>query len=156
MSFGARLIVVALLATGALVATYVALGGTGYRPTPVAEPCDPRESTTAITTPTEAIQRVVLEAADEVACALGTTREDLVLALRSADDLGALARRQGLDRDGLEQRIREGLVRAVDAAERDSVVGERTAGLVRAAAEHLPIGLLLTLLRGIDSLVGSD
>jgi hypothetical protein len=155
MSVGARLLVVALLASGALVATYVALGGTSYRPTPVANPCDPRESTT-LSTPTEAIQRVVLVAADQVACTLGTTREDLVLALRSADDLEALARRQGLDRDSLEQTVRVGLVRAVDAAVRDSVIGERTASLVRAAAEHLPIGLLLTLLRGIDSLVGAD
>jgi hypothetical protein len=137
----------------ALVGAYAALGGLDYRPTPVANPCVPREPPTTGAGTTEAIQRVVLAAADEVACSLGTSREELVLALRSVDELEELATREGVDRDGLEESIRDGLVRAVDEAEQEELLGARSAGVVRAAARSLPLGLLLTLLRGLDRLV---
>ena len=154
MSRGALLVTAATIAAAALVGSYVALGGTEFRPSPVADPCLPRGQAPASGT-SAAVQRAVLAAADEVACSLGTSREELVLALRSADDLEALARRRGVDRDGLEASVRAGLVRAVDQAETDGLLGERTAGVVRAAARHLPLELLLTLLRGIDTIVGT-
>ncbi len=95
----------------------------------------------------------MLAAADEAACDLGVSREELVLALRGTDELEQLAAREGIDADQLEQGVRAGLVRAVDEAEQQGLLGERTSGLVRAAAERLPLGLLLGLLRGASGLL---
>jgi len=137
----------------ALVATYVALGGTSYEPTPVANPCAPRPHRQP-TGNDERLELVVLAAADAAACRLGVSREELVLALRSVDDLDALAHKEGKSRDDVEEALRAGLVGAVDEGESQGLIGDTTASGLRFAAEHLPIGLLLSLLRGASSLLG--
>lgn len=138
----------AAAASIALVAAYAALGGTDFRPSEVADPCLPRSGSPTGST-SEAIERVVLSAADETACTLGVSREELVLALRSVDRLDRLAEEQGADPDDLEEALRDGVLRALDEAESEELVGDRTAGLLRAGAERLPLGLLLALLRGL-------
>ena len=134
----------------ALAGSYVPLGGTSYEPTPVADPCDPRPPRTTSGTG-ERIEVVLLAAADETACELGVSREDLVLALRSVDELDELADREGRSRDELEDALRSGLVRAVDEAKREDLIGDSTAGALTFAAERLPLGLLLSVLRGASS-----
>lgn len=146
------LLVAAALAC-ALVGAYVALGGTSYEPSPVANPCAPRPAREVQGTG-ERIEVVLLAAADTTACRLGVSREELVLALRSVDDLDALARKDGKSRDDLEEALRAGLVRAVDQGESQGLIGDTTASGLRFAAEHLPLGLLLSLLRGASSLLG--
>ena len=146
------LVVAAALAC-ALVGAYVALGGTSYEPSPVANPCAPRPAREAKGTG-ERIEVVLLAAADGTACRLGVSREELVLALRSVDDLDALARKEGKSRDDLETALRAGLVRAVDEGESQGLIGDTTASGLRFAADHLPLGLLLSLLRGASSLLG--
>lgn len=146
------LLVAAALAC-ALVGAYVALGGTSYEPSPVANPCAPRPAREVQGTG-ERIEVVLLAAADTTACRLGVSREELVLALRSVDDLDALARKEGKSRDDLEEALRAGLVRAVDQGESQGLIGDTTASGLRFAAEHLPLGLLLSLLRGASSLLG--
>jgi hypothetical protein len=136
----------------ALVATYVALGGTSYEPTPVANPCLPRPARPAAGTD-ERLELVVLAAADAAACELGVSREELVLALRSVDELDRLAAKEGKSRDELEEALRNGLVRAVGQAEDEGLIGGTTAGTLRFAAEHLPLGLLLDLLRRASSIL---
>jgi hypothetical protein len=134
----------------ALVGSYVALGGTSYEPTPVADPCagrPPRETSGT----GERVELVLLAAADETACELGVSREALVLALRSVDELEDLAREEGRSRDDLEDALRAGLVRAVDEAEDEDLVGGTTASALTFAAERLPLGLLLSVLRGASS-----
>ena len=137
----------------ALVATYVALGGTSYEPTPVANPCAPRAHREPNGTD-ERLQLFVLAAADAAACRLGVSREELVLALRSTDELDQLAAEKGKSRDELEEALRDGLVRAVGQSEDEGLIGDTTAGALRFAAEHLPLGLLLDLLRRGSSLLG--
>lgn len=137
-------------AAAALVGAYVALGGTSYEPTPVADPCAPRPARETTGTG-ERVELVLLAAADETACALGVSREDLVLALRSVEELEDLARREGRSRDDLEDALRAGLVRAVDEAESEGLLGDTTAGALTFAAERLPLGLLLSVLRGASS-----
>ncbi len=137
----------------ALVATYVALGGTSYEPTPVANPCAPRPHREA-TGNDERLELVVLAAADAAACRLGVSREELVLALRSVDELDQLAAKEGKSRDELEQALRDGLVRAVAQAQDEDLIGDTTAGALRFAAEHLPLGLLLDVLRRASSILG--
>ncbi len=99
----------------------------------------------------ERVEVVLLAAADETACELGVSREDLVLALRSVDELEELADREGRSRDELEDALRAGLVRAVDEAQDEGLIGETTAGALTFAAERLPLGLLLSVLRGASS-----
>jgi len=146
-------VVVAAVLACALVGGYVALGGTSYEPSPVANPCAPRPARETQGTG-ERIEVVLLSAADGTACRLGVSREELVLALRSVDDLDALARKEGKSRDELEEALRAGLVRAVDEGERRGLIGGTTASGLRFAAEHLPLGLLLSVLRGASSLIG--
>ncbi len=136
----------------ALVVVYVALGGTSYEPTPVANPCLPRATAPATGTD-ERLEHVVLAAADAAACKLGVSREDVVLALRSVDDLDSLADRSGHSRDDLEQALRDGLIHAVAQAQSEGLVGTGTASALRFAAEHLPLGLLLSVLREASSLL---
>jgi len=143
-------LVAALVVAAALVGAYVALGGASYEPTPVADPCAPRPER-----PTsgsgERVELVLLAAADETACALGVSREDLVLALRSVEELEALARREGRSRDELENALRDGLEHAVEEAGARDLIGDRTATALGFAAERLPLGLLLSVLRGASS-----
>jgi hypothetical protein len=142
-------LVAGLLAAG-LVAAYVAFGGTSYEPTPVADPCAPRPAREADGTG-ERIEVVLLAAADETACALGVSREELVLALRSVDELEELADREGRSRDELEDALRDGLERAVDEAEQEGLIGGTTADALGFAAARLPLSLLLSVLRGASS-----
>lgn len=146
-------IAVAALLACALVVAYVALGGTSYEPSPVADPCAPRP-TREVEGTGERVEVVLLSAADRTACRLGVSREELVLALRSVDDLDALARKEGRSRDDLEESLRDGLVQAVDEGQRQELIGGTTASGLRFAAEHLPLGLLLSVLRGASSLIG--
>ena len=85
---------------------------------------------------------------------LGVSREELVLALRSVDELDQLAAKEGKSRDELEQALRDGLGRAVTQAQNEDLIGSTTAGALRFAAEHLPLGLLLDVLRRASSILG--
>ena len=149
MKGAATLAVTAALAAG-LVGTYVALGGTSYEPSPVADPCAPRPEPPAAGTG-ERLELVLLAAADETACALGVSREELVLALRSVDELEQLAEQEGRSRDELEKALRDGLGRAVDEAVQQGLIGDTSAGALRFAADRLPLGVLLSVLRGASS-----
>lgn len=145
-------IVLSAVLSVALVTAYVALGGTSYAPSPVADPCAPRPTSEPEGTG-EQLERVLLAAADRTACELGVSREELVLALRSVDELEDLAQQEGRSRDELEEALRAGLLRAVEEGESQGLIGGTTARALRFAAERLPLGLLLSLLRGASSLV---
>jgi hypothetical protein len=147
------LVAVAAALAVALVGAYVALGGTSYEPSPVADPCAARPARETGDT-SERLEHVLLAAADKTACTLGVSREELVLALRSVDELDELAEREGRSRDELEDALRAGLVRAVGDAEDQGLVGSTTANALRFAAERLPLGLLLSVLRGASSFLG--
>jgi predicted MFS family arabinose efflux permease len=66
----------AATAAALLVAAYVLLGGGGYGPTPVADPCAPRQRP-----PVDRTQRIALAALDGTACRLHTSREELARSL---------------------------------------------------------------------------
>jgi hypothetical protein len=138
-------LLVALGLVLAVVVPYLALGGGRFEPTPVADPCDARERADEDGL-AETIERIALAAVDGVACELGVSREDLVLALRSEEALAALSAEQGIDRDELEQSITDGLVRAVDDAEEEGALPGFVAPLVRRAAESVPPWLILETL----------
>jgi hypothetical protein len=136
----------------ALAGTYVALGGTSYEPTPVADPCAPRPVRETSGTG-ERVEVVLLAAADETACELGVSREDLVLAVRSEEALDRFAREQGISREDAEDAVTDGLVRAVDDAEEAGVIDERVASLARRVVEAVPPWLVLQTLESLDFLL---
>jgi hypothetical protein len=145
-----------LLAAAGLVAVvlvpYLALGGASYEPAPVADPCAERDRPDAEGLG-ETIERIGLRAVDGVACELGVSREELVLALRSEAALDAFSDEQGLDRDELEQAITDGLVRAVDDAEEQGALPGFVAPFVRRAAESVPPWLILESLERLGDLI---
>jgi hypothetical protein len=147
-------LLVAIGLVAAVVVPYVALGGGSFEPAPVADPCAPRAYPEAEGLG-ETIERIALTAVDRVACRLGVSREELVLALRSEDAFDRFTRESGIDRAEAEQAIHDGLVQAVDEAEQDGTLPGLIAPLVRKAAESVPPWLLLdTLERLGDFLPG--
>lgn len=143
-------LLVAVGLVAAVVVPYLALGGGRYEPTPVADPCQPRERSEAEGLG-ETIELIALTAVDAVACDLHVTREDLVLALRSEETLASFSDENGIDRDELEQAISDGLVQAVDEAVEAGELPGLVAPLVRRAAESVPPWLLLEALERLGS-----
>jgi hypothetical protein len=143
-------LLVALGLVAAVLVPYLALGGATFEPTPVADPCEERErpDTEGLA---EALERVALRAVDGVACELGVSREELVLALRDEEALAAFSDEQELDRDELEQAITDGLVQAVEQAEDEGALSGFVAPLVRRAAESVPPWLILEALERLGT-----
>ena len=141
-------LLVSLGLVAAVVVPYLALGGGRFEPTPVADPCESREQPDADGL-AETLERIALAGVDGVACELGVSREELVLALRSEEALDAFSEERGLDRDELEQAITDGLVRAVNEAEDAGSLPGFVAPLVRRAAESVPPWLILETLESL-------
>ena len=135
-----------------LVTAYVALGGTSYHAAAVADPCAHREwrSPNGVS---GALEQIALSTADGAACTLHVSREDLVLALASGDDLARFGRAHHVSQDDTEQAIRDGLMRAIDDAEQAGAINGGLADTLRTVARHLPIGLVLDVLRGASGLI---
>jgi hypothetical protein len=142
----------AVALSGALVAAYIALGGTDYAPAPVANPCAPRawRSPSGVE---ETIEQIALSTADGAACKLHVSREDVVLALASGDDLHRFAQKHDVSQGDAESAIRAGLLRSIDDGERAGAIDEGIAGPLRTLARHFPIGLVLDALRGVSALI---
>lgn len=133
---GATGVLVALLLAGViLVAVELGMGAIDTGPT-VANPCKPR-------TPfpgsgiDAAIQRIVLNGLDGAACRLHTTREGLILSLRSSG--GSVH----FDKRTTEVAVRAGLLRAVDEAERRGDIPGFVAPIARRIIRSTPIDKLV-------------
>jgi hypothetical protein len=97
--------------------------------------------------------QIALSTADGAACTLGVSREELVLALADDNDLDDLARAHDISKDDAENAVRQGLLRAVRDAQDAGAIGGSTASTLRFAADHLPMSVVLLLLRGASSLL---
>jgi hypothetical protein len=153
VSRAAAAIALASTAALALVVTYLALGGGSYHATPVADPCT-RRGWSSPHGVAETLQQVALSTADGAGCALGVSREDVVLALAGGGDLHRFATAHHLSSSQVDDAIRTGLRRAVDDGERAGAIGGTLAGALRFAADYLPIGVVLAALRGASGLLG--
>jgi hypothetical protein len=149
---GTAAIAASAVAAVALVVAYAALGGASYEPAAVADPCAPRDwrEPSGVA---ESIEQVALSAADGVACDLGASREELILALRSSGSLDDFADENDRTEDDVEDAVREGIIRAVDDAEAAGAIDGTLADVLRGAAERLPIGFVLDLIRGASGLL---
>ena len=151
---------VAIGAAVALVVTYLALGGSSYEPTAVADPCEPREwrSPDGIE---ESAEQFALSALDGAACELQVSRETLTVALATDESRDEFAAAYGIDDARLEEAIQAGLVRAVDDAEDAGAIGGIVATPLRAFAENVPveegiaiIGDASVVFEDVESLLG--
>ena len=140
-----RAIAVAAVAAVALVAVYLALGGASYAPAAVADPCAPREERNPKGF-AQVAEQIVLSALDGVACELGVSREEVVLAFSSRASLDRFAREHGNSSGELENLARAGIRRALDDAERADQLDPELADLLRGLVARVPIAQLLDLL----------
>jgi hypothetical protein len=126
----------------AVPGAYLALGGGSYDSSPVADPCQVRDWRNPSGAQRVA-EQIVLSTLDGIACEVGSTREELVLALPSAESRAAFARSHGLDADGLDRVTRRGLDRAISDAEHAGALAGWQAALLRQAAQRIPLDTLL-------------
>ncbi|HEY8001257.1 MAG TPA: hypothetical protein VID76_04905 [Solirubrobacterales bacterium] len=150
---GRSLVGIAIAASVALVAIYLAAGGSGYEPTPVADPCAEREwrSPQGVE---EAAQQFFLSALDGAACELGVSRETLAAALATEESRQAFAAEQGIDDAELETAVRAGLVRGIDDAENAGALSPLVADGLRAVATRVPVDEAIGLIENGSAIFG--
>jgi len=143
---------VALAAVAAVLVPYLALGGASYEPSPVADPCAPRDWRDPGDLQ-EVLEQIALSTLDGAACELGVSREDLVLAVRDEESLEAFADERGISRADAEQAVDEGLERAVADADDAGALPGFVASLVRRTVEAVPPWLVLDALERLLGLL---
>jgi hypothetical protein len=138
----------------ALVAAYLALGGASYAPAKVADPCASRDwrDPSGLT---EVAEQIVLSALDGAACELRASREEVVLAFDSRDELERFAREHGIDDEELEELVRSGLLRAIAEAERADALSMALADRLRGAVRRISVRSLLGLLPALERILSS-
>ena len=104
----------ALVAVAGLMGVQLAFGGADFVPTAVASPCTERPLPAASQDLDQVTQAVVVGGVQDAACDLGTTREELLLALPSATDRAALAAKLGKTEDELMAAVKQGMLATVD------------------------------------------
>jgi hypothetical protein len=149
---GKLLVGSAVLASVALVAVYLAAGGSSYTPAKTQDPCKPRpwrnpQGIQAIA------QQFSLSALDGAACKLGVSRETLARSLVTQQSRERFARRYGIDDAKLAEAIRAGLVRAVDDAENAGALSPFIAVPLREAVQQLPLDRAIELVQNTRSLL---
>lgn len=142
---GTVLILVAIVASLALVGIYLAAGGSSYAPAQVQDPCEPREwrDPQGIE---EIAQQFSLSALDGAACELGVTRETLARALATPRARERFTQRYGIDDAELARAIRAGLLRAVDDAERAGALSPLLGAPLREALRQIPLDQAIELI----------
>lgn len=117
-----------------LAAVYLALGGAGFGPRPVADPCKPRARPAGV----ERTQLAALAALDGTACTLGLSREELLQTLLEGKRPTGVSEDQLVDAfgAGVDRAEREGSLNVIQAAALR--VGLRTGGLLGIVGLLLP------------------
>lgn len=153
-SRGGALVAAALVASLALVLSYLAAGGASYEPAKVQDPCKPRPwpETEGLE---QLAERFSLSALDGAACKLGVSRETLARALATPVSRERFARRYGLSDADVARAVRAGLLRAVDEAERAGALSPLLAAPLRAALRRIPIDQAIELIQNAESLLDS-
>jgi hypothetical protein len=139
------LIAAAVAASALLVGAYAIAGGSNYQPTPVADPCQPREWTSP-DSPEEGAEQFFLSALDGAACELHVSREALVVALATPENRTEFA---------ADAAVRAGLVRAIDDAERAGAISSVVASSLRTTVSQLPLSEAIALIAGAASVLNS-
>ena len=142
---GRSLVGVAIAAATALVALYLVLGGGSYEPTPVADPCAPREWRDPQGVEQSA-QQFALSALDGAACQLDVSRETLAIALATPESRKEFAATYGIGEAEFEAAVRAGVKRGIDDAEAAGALNPLVATGLRAIAARLPVDEAVALI----------
>jgi hypothetical protein len=132
-----KLVALAAIVAVALVGVHLLAGGGDYAPTPVADPCAPRErpSSGDLLDPA---QRATLAILDGAACDLGTSREQVLLDLiRRRNPLGVS-----------DKRVEKAVMAGIDRAVSEKALGATEATILRLAVRVGGVDALLNQLRG--------
>jgi len=136
----------------ALVAIYLAAGGSSYAPAKTQDPCKERQWRNPEGLE-EIAQQFTLSAFDGAACELGVSRETLVRALATQESRERFMQRYGIDDAELARAIRAGLLRAVDDAERAGALSPLLAAPLRGAVRQIPLDQAIELIQNARSLL---
>jgi hypothetical protein len=142
----------AVVVAAALVGTYLALGGAGYEPLDVPDPCDPRP-VSELQERDELTEKLALSALDGAACELQVPREDLVFVIADPSERDEFIAEHGVTEEQLDAALKAGLVRAVDDAERAGDISSFEATLLREVAARVPAAEAIDV---IESATGDD
>jgi hypothetical protein len=145
---GSAILVALLVAALVLVGVELAKGAARSVSPPLAKPCRSRPAFPG-TGLDAIIQRILLDGLDGAACRLGTTREELVLSLRSSTGV----RLRHSDRATVEAAIRAGVLRSLDEAERRGDVPGFLAPVLRRLVQIAPLDSLLRGAIGLRDLL---
>ncbi len=149
---GTGILVASIIASLALIITYIFAGGFDFKPTPVADPCDSR----VWSDPSgleDTAQQLALSAVDGAACDLGVSREQLTRALADSQTLDDFLESEGISREEFDQAVKSGLERAVDDAESAGAIDPLVATGIRTAIGFLPVDQIIPLLQNASGLV---
>jgi len=143
---GRWLVGASIAASVALLATFLALGGSSYAPAKVRDPCKPRAwpQTSGLE---QTAGQFTLSALDGTACQLHVSRETLVLALGSA-----AGRERFASDPRLQEAVRAGLLRAIDDGERAGALNPVVASGLRQLARNAPVDQVVSLIRDASPL----
>lgn len=152
---GTGLLMLSIWAAVALTVAYIFAGGTDYKPTPVADPCDPREWSETQTIEQTA-QQFALSALDGAACDLGVSREELTRALATRESLDSFSRDNDLSPAEIESAIRSGADRAIDDAQNAGAISPLVGFGLKAAVRTLPLRDLIALIQDASALIEGE
>ena len=138
LTAGVALLLELLVGAAALVGVELGKGAAGSVSPSIANPCRARPPFAGGGID-GVIQRIVLDGLDGAACRLGTSREELVLSLRS----GTGVRLPHADRTAAEAAIRAGLLRSVDEAGSRGDIPGFLVPIVRRAIQTAPLDSLI-------------
>jgi len=149
---GNVLVGIAVIASLALVLSYLAAGGASYTPAQTQDPCQDRPWRDP-----EGLQQIAeqfsLSALDGAACELGVSRETLARALATPQSRQRFTERYGISDAELARAIRAGLLRAIDDAERAGAINPLLAAPLRATVRQIPIDQAIELIQDARSLL---
>jgi hypothetical protein len=120
-----------------LVAIELGMGAWSFGETKTQNPCTARSPSIGGGLD-GTLQRIVLDGLNGAACRLHTSREELVLSLRSSS-----ARKLRWSPQTIQVAVRAGLVGAIDAAEKRGDLPGVVASVLRVAAGHAPLKFLI-------------
>lgn len=146
-----RMVAGAAVASIMLVTIYLALGGSSYEPTEVADPCAQREwrEPSGIE---ESAQQFGLSALDGAACELGVSRETLAEAVATESSRESFAAAYGIEDAELEAAVRAGVLRAIDDAEQAGALNPIVADGLRLTGSRLPVDEGIALIEDASQL----
>jgi hypothetical protein len=149
---GNALVGVAVVASLALVLSYLAAGGSSYAPATVQDPCQDRPWRDP-----EGLQQIAeqfsLSALDGAACELGVSRETLARALATPASRERFTERYDISDAELARAIRAGLLRAIDDAERAGAIPPFLGTPLRSTVRQIPIDQAIELIQDARSLL---